>query len=129
MQVVTVHAAVGDEPEKMQPLALCARERFLQNRIFFQLAIRDRFVDASQILINNPASAEIQVADFGVAHLSFGQSDIEAARAQFSVGIFAIELIVKRGLREKGSVSIRFALRAAAGINSPTVANQQHDWT
>ena len=41
------------------------------------------------------AGAKVQMADFGVAHLSRGQADIEAARAQCPARIIAIERVVK----------------------------------
>ena len=68
------------------------------------------------------------MADFGVAHLPCGQTDIETARAQFAAGIIAIELDRETASARASVASPFFSrLRAAAGINSPAVANQEHD--
>ncbi len=69
------------------------------------------------------------MADLGVSHLSFGQADIEPARAQPAAGIFAVKTIVHRRGREERGVAIRFATRATAGVDPPAVANQKQDGT
>ena len=75
-----------------------------------EFAVGDRLVDPRQILVNDPARAEIQVADFGVAHLAFGQTDIRPARAQLARRIVAVKMIVKRRPREQRGVAVFLAL-------------------
>ena len=41
-----------------------------------------RLVDAGQVLQNDPTGADVQMADFGVPHLAFRQTDILAGRMQ-----------------------------------------------
>ena len=96
MLVVAVHAAIGNQPDKMQPSVARFRKGLPQNFVPLQLAVRDRLVNPGQVLINDPARAEVEMADLGVSHLPCGQPDVLAARAQRSAGIFAIEPIVKR---------------------------------
>ena len=73
-----------------------------------EISFRDRLVDPGQVLINDPARAEIHVAHLGISHLSGWQTDIETARAQTRAGIFAVELVMKWRSREEGCISIRF---------------------
>src|SRR2546423_15074606 len=95
MLVVTVHAAIGNQPNEMKPACPRLAECFLQNFISRQLALRDRFVNPSQILINDPTGAEIEMANLGIPHLSLRQTDVTATRAQGRAWIFAIKPIVK----------------------------------
>ncbi len=55
MILMAVHAAVGDESEEMQALALRLREGLLKHRIRREFAVDDRLVDAREILINDRA--------------------------------------------------------------------------
>src|SRR5205823_4523126 len=123
---MTVHASVRNEPEQMQTMIARLLETFLEHGIVRQLTSSKRFVNSRQILINDPAGAKIQVPDFGISHLPFRQSDIFPARAQFSHRILGIELIVKGGVRQQGGIAIFPGPIAAAGINSPTITNDQH---
>ena len=43
----------------------------LQNTIAFQFAIDDGLINPGEVLINDPASSKIKVANLGVPHLSF----------------------------------------------------------
>src|SRR5216684_7435834 len=107
----------------MESMPARSGESFLRNAIAIELAGGDRFIDASEILKNDAAGAQIEMADFGVPHLAFGQTDVGATRAEFAAGIIAIELIVKRCAGEQRGVAIFFRLRFAAGIDAPAVAN------
>ena len=99
----------------------------LRDRVTAKLTLGDGLVDAGQLLVNDSARAEIEMAHFRVAHLPFGQSDIESARAQFPAGIIAIELIVEWGAREQGGVAVFFPLLPTAGINAPAVSNNENN--
>src|SRR5947209_12844370 len=100
-------------------------ERFLSYRIFLQFAGRDRLVDPGQVLINNSAGSKIEVTNFGVTHLAFGEADIAATGAQVTCGIIAIKLIVERGIGEKRRVAVLFRLGLTVRINSPAIANDE----
>src|SRR5438128_519861 len=66
------------------------------------------------------------MADFRVAHLPFGQTDIGPTGAEFTSRIVAIELVMKRRAGKKGGVTICLARFFAAGINAPAIANDEH---
>src|SRR3954470_1404384 len=104
-------------------------ESFLRNFVSLELTVRNRLVDAGEVLHNDAAGAEIQMTDFGVAHLTIGKSDIGAARAEFAARVIAVKLIMKRRTREHGGVAVFLRLGLAAGIDPPTVANHKQNRT
>src|SRR3954467_628844 len=108
----------------MQAVSARFREHFLRHGIMRQFALSDGLVDASQILVNDPTCAKIEVADFRVTHLSGRQSDIETTGAQCCTRVIAVESVVKRSPRQQGSVPVLFALLRAARIDAPAIANE-----
>src|SRR3954466_10877306 len=103
------------------------RERLLRHRIAREFALSQSLIDASEILINDATCAEIEMAYLRVPHLPVGQSDIEAAGAEFSTRVIAVKAVVKRRLRQQGGVPIFFALLRAARIDPPTIADNEND--
>ncbi|KRP32950.1 MAG: hypothetical protein ABS32_01925 [Verrucomicrobia subdivision 6 bacterium BACL9 MAG-120820-bin42] len=69
---VGVDAAIGNEAKKVEALALSDLKTFLQDRVFFKGAISHGKIDSGELLVNDSASAQIQVSDLGVAHLALG---------------------------------------------------------
>jgi hypothetical protein len=126
VRVMAVHAAVGDQPKQMQSMSARSTKGVLQNMIPFQFAIGDGLINPGEVLINDPASSEIKVANLGVTHLSFRQANVHAAGAQSRPGIIAIQTIVKRRGREQCCVAVLFTLLRAAGIDAPPIANDEH---
>ena len=112
----------------MKAVAVRTSERLLQHLVARQFAVRDRFVNSGQVLINNPPGTQVKMSNFRIAHLPIRQTDIGSAGAQFTAWIIPVERVVKRRPREKRCVSIFFALLPTAGINAPTIPNDEHDW-
>ena|SRR5437667_11294872 len=79
--------------------------------------------------MNDSPAPKIEVTYFRVAHLAIGQSDIETTGTEFSDRILAIELVMKRRVREKRRVSVFLAFFLTAGIDAPAIANDEHDRT
>ena len=48
-----------------------------------ELFVREKFIQADQFLIHNPAGTDIFVADLRIAHLAIRQSHVEAAGGCF----------------------------------------------
>src|SRR6266446_9028815 len=111
----------------MKPMVPRRCKRFLGDGIVCELTLGDRLIDASQILINNSTGAQIEMAYFRVAHLSFRQTDIGPAGAQSTGWIIAIKFVVERSAGEKRGVPILLALFFPARIDAPTVANDEQD--
>ena len=77
MFLVRVHAAIRDQPEEMQlpPALVGPLHRPHDRRIFLELVRRNHRIDARDVHLHNAARADVQVADFAVAHLPVGQPD------------------------------------------------------
>ena len=98
MGLIRMHAAVRKQPKKMQ--AASAGLRILhgleQNRMRKEFAILDHQLNARAVHVNDAASADIQMSDFAVAHLSVRQADGWAAGLNKRVGIFAQQAVIDR---------------------------------
>ena len=75
----TYNAAVGDETTQVKATigALGSLEGLLDDLIIGELAFLNSQIDADDILPYDPASADIQMANLGVAHEALGQADGE----------------------------------------------------
>src|ERR1700693_2797620 len=126
MVLVTMDAAIGKQPDKMEPGPFGRLKCLLDHRITFQLSVEDRFVDPGEVLVNDSSSAEVEVANFRISHLAFGQSDIHPAGAQVTPRVSPVQIIVVGGAREQRCVAIGFGRLPAMGINPPSIPNNQH---
>ena len=79
------------------------------------------YADARQILHHHAAGADIEMADFGIAHLAVGQADVFAGRTQKAVRSGLPQPIESRRFRLAYGV-IRRVLAPA-----PAVQNDQHN--
>src|SRR6266487_1119767 len=70
-------AAVRDEPEQVDVGAALFRplERADERGVLEERSIRDRAVHALEVLVEDPARADRQMTDLGVAHLAVRQAD------------------------------------------------------
>lgn len=72
-----------------------------------ELALLDGLVDADDILPDDAAGADVQVADFRVTHEALGQTD--GKRGGFELGVAGVasrEAVHDRGLRVGDGVAI-----------------------
>src|ERR671930_973874 len=104
----------------------CSGKGFPGDVITGQLAVANCFVNPCQVLINDSPRAEVQMADLGIAHLPFWQTNVAPTRTQFTARILAIEPIVKGGAREQGCVSVLLALFQPVGVDAPAVTDDEH---
>ena len=75
MRQLRMHAAVAAQAHQVQAVPARVLHRFEQHRILEELARRDHQVDARDVHVDHAAGADVQVAHFAVAHLSFRQPD------------------------------------------------------
>ena len=77
MTLVAVDSARAQQADEMQVASTPANtiQRGQQRRIASQFTIFDGLVDAADVLIDNPACAQVEVAYFGVAHLTRHETD------------------------------------------------------
>ena len=79
MTVERVYATVADQSHEVQraavlPNALTCR---CESGVASKRPIGDSAIDADEVLPNHAAGAEIEMPDFAVAHLAFGESHPE----------------------------------------------------
>ena len=127
MVLVGMHAAIADEAEEMETLALGFFKGFHKHRHGGQFAIADAFVDAGQILIHHASRAEIEVAHFAVAHLAVGQAHVFAAGTDGAHRIGGIEVVVVRGAGQQGGIAIGYGLSFTAGVDAPAVTDNENN--
>ena len=94
-----VHAAVGDEPEQVQPAGLARRRAGGAQHRF---SANEPSATASSIRVrswrDDRAGAEVEVADLGVAHLAVGQADGAAAGRELRCAGSAAQSSSKTGV-------------------------------
>ena len=89
MILVAVHATLGEQAEYVYGFA-CADgviDCSGDGRIGEELAVTNGFGHAGEVLIHHAASAEVHVADLGIAHLPVWQADIHARTRDQAVGL------------------------------------------
>ena len=91
MALVGVDAAVGEEADEMEGAALLGGEIVGagEGGVGEEAAVLDGGVDAGHVHADDAAGAEVEVADFTVAHLAVGEADEVLAGAEEGVGVVA----------------------------------------
>ena len=103
-----VDAAVGDQAEQVQAPARAAAGALAggeQRLVLEEAAVGDRVVDPGQVLLDDRAGAEVEVADLGVAHLAVGQADVAALGRELRVRVALPELVEDRRLGKRDRVA------------------------
>ena len=85
---VGVDAAVAEESEEVELAGAAAFHGFEQQRLAREFAAGDELVNARDVHVHDASGADIQVAHFAIAHLSFGQTHGRAGRLNQRVGKF-----------------------------------------
>src|SRR5271154_530139 len=111
---VGVHAAVAEESEQMELAGATAFHGFEEQRLAGKFAAGDDLVYARDVHMHDAAGADIQMADFTIAHLSFGEADGGAGGVDERVGKFLEEAIVIWFAREGDGVAGGFGAVAPA---------------
>ena len=108
---VRVDAAVGDEAEQVD-VAAPRSKAAVERRVLEERAVRDRAVHALQVLEEDAAGADRQVADLGVAHLPGRQADRLARGLERRVRVLGPEPVEDRRLGELDGVARARAARS-----------------
>ena len=83
---VAVHAAVRQQTEDVQRLAVCSViKRRAIDGVFKKRAVGNGVGDARQILKHDAARADVRVTDLAVAHLSVRQADVQPGGRELRV--------------------------------------------
>ena len=120
--LVRMHPARRHQPHHMRGAAgrLQLADEILHRRQARDVILRERLVDARQILHDDAAGAEIGVADFGIAHLPVGQPDIMLAGFELRMRPAPHQLVPHRRLRPFDGVVVAVIPLA------PAVEDAQH---
>ena len=123
MRLLRMHAAVGKQSEQMQPPLAGARmlHGIEQHGMREEFAVLDHQIDARDVHVHDAPRADVEVPDFAVAHLPFGQSDERPAGVNERVGILAQQPVVGRLARERDGVGFGF------GTVSPAVEDDENE--
>ena len=119
---VRVDAAIAEEAEEVELAGAAAFHGFEEQRLALEFAAGDELVDARDVHVHDASGADIQVADFAIAHLSFGQADGGAGSLNQRVGKFLEQAVVVRLAREGDGVALGF------GAVAPAVEDGEDDW-
>ncbi len=119
-----VHAPVGRKTHEVDTDAvlLGVLERADDLGILHDRIVAASAVDLYQILVDDAAGADIEVADLRIAHLAVGQADVLAVGAQLRVGIFFGH--GRNIIGMNGGNDIRLVMAAVA----PAVENHQQNF-
>jgi hypothetical protein len=123
-----VHAGVADDAEKMKIRAVlqAIRDGSVELGVLVKLAVADLLGDADGLLVDDPAGADVLVADLAVAHRPLGQADVESAGRDQRRRILRHQAVGDRMLREVDGVG---AVPLRERILPPAVADDQDERT
>ena len=109
MVLVRMHATIGEQSEEMQPALAGARRRHRvdQRRVCEKLTILDHQIDLGDVHVHDAAGADVEVADFAVAHLPRWQADVAPAGVDQRVGKLGEQAIVVGLARQRDGVGRR----------------------
>ena len=107
--LLAVDAPTAHQPHQVEPTALLlgGGQCLLEHGLGGDGPVGDGSVDAEQILIDNAASPDVEVAHFAVAHLPFRQADVFTVRGECGVGVVRQQAIeARRGGDMHGVVAV-----------------------
>ena len=123
VRVHGVHAAVGQQADEVQRAArlFAVIHRRDELGVLEKLPVLYRLVDGGDVLVNDPARADVEVSHLAVAHLTGGKSDREAARFDESVRVSCHEAVEVGGACGDDRVAPCFGTVAEAVHNDNSV--------
>jgi len=110
---VRVHAAVAEEADEMELALAAVLHGLLEERDLVELLVGDEEIDAGDVHVYDAAGADVEMADFTVAHLTFGKADGGAGGLDQGVGELR-RVRRKWFAREGDGVALGFGAEAPA---------------
>ena len=95
MSQVAVNTAVREEAKNMQGFSVMFGivDGLEIHRVLKKLSFINLLSDLRENLEHNTACSDVGVTDFGVAHLSCRETDIQARSLQLCIGIFCEQCV------------------------------------
>jgi hypothetical protein len=109
-----VDAAVADQAEKMEGALFTSLHGLLEERDVAHLFVGDEEIDARHVHVDDAAGTNVEVTDFAVAHLAFGEADGGAGGVDHCVGEIFEEGVVGGFAGESDGVALGFGAVAPA---------------
>ncbi len=121
--VERVNSACPNQSDHVQRAVVptCLLDQLHERRNSKELARLDRLRNPHDILRDDAAGAEIQMAHFTVADLSLGKSDGQAGRFEQRARRALPQFVPRRRIAELDRVAL------AAGTEAPAVEHNQHN--
>ena len=117
---VGMDPAIADQPEQMELLGVGALHRAQEQLVAEEFARGDGQVNAGDVHIDDAAGADVEMADFAVAHLPLGQADVGAGGVHEGVGEFFQQFIPGGLAGERDGVGLPL------GAVAPAIQDGQH---
>jgi hypothetical protein len=114
MVQVRMDAAIAQKTEKVELTRAAAFHGFEKQGLARKFASGDELIDSCAVHVNDAAGADIQVADFAVAHLSDGKADGRTGGLDQRVGEIFQDAVVVGLAREGDGVAFGFGAVAPA---------------
>ena len=118
-----VDAPVGEKSHDVEASRLLRGFEHLRDaRDLGEAPVRNRAVDLDQVLVKNAAGTDVEVADFGIPHLTFGKPHGEAVGAKGRMGAVVGEL------RHEGRAHGPDHVGLVAAADAPAVENHEKNF-
>ena len=110
MRIVAVDAAIGQKSHDMQRRAVPAAvlHALQQRRIPEEISVLNALGNARQFLVDDPSGTHVQMADFGIAHLSVRQSDRQSGGISLNKGTLLHQPVKIRCIRQSNRIVLSF---------------------
>src|SRR5580765_8497885 len=124
MGLLRVNTAVRNKTEEMEATAPrtrvfhCGDERRVREKV----SVLNHQINAGDVHMDNSTRTNVEVPDFTVAHLAFGESDERPAGMNQRIGIFAQQAVIG------GLASKRDCIRFRLGAVTPAVEDDEDKW-
>src|SRR4029077_1111856 len=117
---VRVDAADAKQAEQMKLVIATALHGFDEQGLAREFAVGDKLIDARAVHMDDAARADVKMAHFAVAHLTFGQTDVRAGSVYQRVGEILEQAIVVGLARKMDTVAL------ACGTIAPSVEDSEN---
>src|SRR5580704_11339280 len=96
---MTMDPSIADQAKQVQGFVIpdSSPDCRQQDGILKERAIPDGYIDPLKLLIDDTTSPQVQMADFGVTHLAFRETDILAIGNESGIVIFLVKTADKGG--------------------------------
>src|SRR5580704_11223551 len=124
MSLLRMDASIRHQTEQVQAALAATRmlHRGEQHGVGKELSVLDHQIDAGDVHVHDAAGADVEMSDFAVSHLPFGQADKRSTGMDESVGIFAQQAVVGRLAGQRDRVGLGF------GAIAPAVEDDEDEW-